>query len=66
MYIFIGEAKMKIITADKWRNMETFDVLNSIELAVRVLKDRKLGREEKMFCLELIKEIADLVKGDQQ
>jgi hypothetical protein len=55
-----------MITADKWRNMETFDVLNSIELAIRILKDRKLGREERVFCLELIKEIADLVKGDQQ
>jgi hypothetical protein len=62
MYIFIGEVKMKIITADKWKDMETFDILNSIELAIRVLKDRKLGREERVFCLELIKEIADLLR----
>jgi Kef-type K+ transport system membrane component KefB len=36
----------RIITAKKWRTMTTQEIAESIEIAARVLKDRRISNEE--------------------
>jgi len=51
------------ILADVWRKMSTGDIINSIVVAVLVLKSEhaKLNESQKEQLLSLIREIIDLI-----
>jgi len=53
---------MKFIYASEWREMNTEAILQSIEIAVRVLRERDLTNEHRRFIVELTKELVDLAK----
>jgi len=49
-----------LIPAKEWREMSTSDILGSIEVATRILKTRKLTKEEKKLASEIAKDLIDL------
>ena len=50
---------MKIITATEWREMETANILTSIEIAIGVIAER--GDADRDRVLGLLKQILDEV-----
>jgi hypothetical protein len=51
----------KIVTAKKWREMETTEILQSIEIAARVLKDRDLTGDELRYLALVISDLARVI-----
>jgi len=52
----------KIVPAKKWREMETIEILQSIEIAARVLKDRSWSNEELKYLALIISDLAQLLR----
>jgi len=57
-------SEKEFVSASEWRAKSTKAILNSIDMAVRVLEDRvaKFASEEKRFILELAQGLIDLAK----
>jgi len=51
----------KIIPAIEWKEMSSREILNSVEIAIRVLRERKLNDDEKKYVIELVKDFIDIV-----
>jgi len=49
-----------IVPAKEWRTMESREILESMEVAIRVLKERKLSNEEKKYASALAKDLVDI------
>jgi hypothetical protein len=49
-----------IIPAVDWRKLSSMDVLGSIEVALRVLRERKLTAEEKKYAATIAKDLIDI------
>ncbi|MBS7632780.1 hypothetical protein KEJ15_04050 [Candidatus Bathyarchaeota archaeon] len=49
-----------IVTAAQWRTLSTKEILDSVDIATRVLKDRTLTSEEKRFAGELAKDLVEI------
>jgi len=50
-----------LITAKEWRRMETGQILQSMKIAVNVLKDRKLSRNDVETVISLAEEMLEAV-----
>jgi len=48
------------VPAKEWREMSSDEILNSIDVAVRVLAGRKLDAGQKKFANELAKDLIDI------
>jgi replication fork clamp-binding protein CrfC len=55
-----GESGNPIIPAVDWRKLSNMDILGSIEVALRVLRERKLSAEEKKYAATLAKDLIDV------
>jgi hypothetical protein len=57
-------SEKEFIPASEWRIKDTSAILNSIEMAMKVLEDRKtkFTDADKQFILELVQGLIDLVK----
>jgi hypothetical protein len=49
-----------IIPAVDWRKLSSMDILGSIEVALRVLRERKLTAEEKKYAATIAKDLIDI------
>jgi hypothetical protein len=52
----------KIVTAKKWRGMENAEILQSIEIAGRVLETRSWSNEELKHLALVISDLAQLLR----
>jgi hypothetical protein len=52
------------IPAIVWREKENAAILESLEVAVRVLKGRRLTEAQKTYALDLAIDLIELAKGD--
>jgi PHD/YefM family antitoxin component YafN of YafNO toxin-antitoxin module len=52
----------KIVTAKRWRDMETTEILQSIEIAARVLETRSWSNEELKHLALVISDLAQLLR----
>jgi hypothetical protein len=52
------------IPAIVWREKENIAILESVEVAVRVLKGRRLTEAQKTYALDLAIDLIELAKGD--
>lgn len=50
-----------IIPAYKWKKMDTEAILASIEIAIKILKDRVRGTQEKDMIKHLIEQLLTLL-----
>lgn len=55
-----------IITAAEWRELSTKEILDSIDIATRVVKDRTLTSTEKRFAGELAKDFMEISLDPEQ
>ena len=55
-----------IVTAAEWRELSTKEILDSIDIATRVLKDRTLTSEEKRYAGELAKGLMEISLDPEQ
>lgn len=53
----------KLILASEWRRMDNREILGSVEIAIRVLKDRVLGPSDKRHAIVLARDLLDLAIG---
>lgn len=51
----------KVITASQWDSMGNWEILQSIEIAIRVLGDRDLGHGELYYISLLIQDLAKIM-----
>ena len=51
-----------MITAKEWNRMETVDLLQSLEIAASVLKNRPLTREQIRYVVEIVKDLLEVVE----
>ena len=56
----------KLIPASEWRKMDNREILGSVEIAIRVLKDRVLDPNDKRHAGELAKDLIDLAIGREE
>jgi hypothetical protein len=54
-------SKVRVITAGEWDVMGTWEILQSIEIAIRVLGDRDLGHGELYYVSLLIQDLAKIM-----
>jgi hypothetical protein len=52
----------KIVTAKRWREMDNAEILQSIEIAARVLEDRSWSNEELKHLALVISDLAQLLR----
>jgi hypothetical protein len=53
-----------IVSAEEWRKMTNEEVLESVEVATRVLRGRRLTKDEKKYAAELSKDLINLATGE--
>jgi len=61
-----GAEVNSIVTAAQWRAFSTKEILDSVDIATRVLKDRTLTSEEKRFAGELAKDLVEISLDPEQ
>jgi len=49
-----------MITCDRWRELSTLEIMQSVELALRVLRERELSKEDVKFLLSLASEMGEV------
>jgi len=50
-----------MITAKEWREMETAEILQSLDIATDILSNRSLTNKEEGYLLFIIKNLLDVV-----
>lgn len=58
-----SEHSKSIVPAKEWRKMTNEEILKSVEIATRILKDRTLAKEEKRYVAEISKAMINLATG---
>ncbi|MCD6312477.1 MAG: hypothetical protein J7L79_01515 [Thaumarchaeota archaeon] len=51
----------RVIIAREWSRMETSEILQSLEIGVRVLKTRALTWEHKKYVIEIVKDLLEAI-----
>jgi hypothetical protein len=60
----LGNYPKPIVPAEEWRRMTNEEVLESIDVATRILRDRTLTKDEKKYAAELSKDLINLATGE--
>jgi signal transduction histidine kinase len=59
-----GKDSKPIVPAEEWRRMTNEEVLESIDVATRILRGRTLTKDEKRYAAELSKDLINLATGE--
>ena len=51
----------RVIIAREWSRMETSEILQSLEIGVRVLKTRALTWKHKKYIIEIVKDLLEAI-----
>jgi signal transduction histidine kinase len=59
-----GKPPKPIVPAEEWRRMTNEEVLESIDVATRILRGRTLTKDEKKYVAELSKDLINVATGE--
>jgi hypothetical protein len=53
--------KMEVIKANTWDSLGNWEILQSLEIGIRVLSERNLGKGELFYISLLIQDLAKII-----
>jgi len=59
-------SKRRFFEAEQWRKMTTSNIIQSIEVGLRVLKDRSLSKDDLLRLVLMLEDTMSIVKAKIQ